>query len=390
MFKKSNILIFLNTYLPGYKCGGPIQAISNLVDALYDYFDFYIVTRDRDSYKETVPYENVRCGVWEKVGHAYVRYLSPKECNVFVYRRIINSTDFDLLYLQSFWNVKFSLSPLLALSFSKKRNIPVLLHPRGEFFLGALSQKKLKKKIMLFLWRLSGLYKKISFNVSTEEEKKVLIKVFPKISCGRIYFALDFPRRYKCFTPELPKNDILRLIFLSRINPHKNLLLLIHELIDLKINVKLDIYGPLSDPTYWDYCKKIILKAPKHINIKYCGVVLHENVQNVLKAYDIFCLLTKGENFGYAIHEALSAGLPVIISDQTLWHDVSKYNAGWEISLDKSNMFKEKVMEYYHMNKDERLDMRRGAIQYAIDMSKNSKIFEDNLNMFKNILAVVK
>ena len=44
-------------------------------------------------------------------------------------------------------------------------------------------------------------------------------------------------------------------------------------------------------------------------------------------------------NFGHVIAEALSVGCPVIISDQTPWNDVEKYNAGWALAIDKEQLF---------------------------------------------------
>lgn len=51
---KPTILIFIDWYKPGYKAGGPIRSVSNMVDALKDDFQFYIITRNTD-YLETTP-----------------------------------------------------------------------------------------------------------------------------------------------------------------------------------------------------------------------------------------------------------------------------------------------------------------------------------------------
>ena len=45
---KVKILIFVGYYLPGYKGGGALRTIVNLVQHLGEEFDFWIVTRDRD------------------------------------------------------------------------------------------------------------------------------------------------------------------------------------------------------------------------------------------------------------------------------------------------------------------------------------------------------
>ena len=39
---------FISHYIPGYKSGGPVKSIYNLSEHLNKYFDFLIVTSDRD------------------------------------------------------------------------------------------------------------------------------------------------------------------------------------------------------------------------------------------------------------------------------------------------------------------------------------------------------
>lgn len=43
-----NILILMGRYLPGYKDGGPVRTIVNLVDILGNEYNFNIMTSDRD------------------------------------------------------------------------------------------------------------------------------------------------------------------------------------------------------------------------------------------------------------------------------------------------------------------------------------------------------
>lgn len=45
---KVTVLTFARYYLPGFKAGGPIRTLSNMVEALGDEFDFRIVCSDRD------------------------------------------------------------------------------------------------------------------------------------------------------------------------------------------------------------------------------------------------------------------------------------------------------------------------------------------------------
>ncbi|MDP9143608.1 MAG: glycosyl transferase family 1, partial [Actinomycetota bacterium] len=70
------VLVLTDHYLPGFRHGGPIRSIQNLVSSLGAEFDFRILTRDRDVGSEE-PYPSVRPDEWQAVEGCSVRYLSP-------------------------------------------------------------------------------------------------------------------------------------------------------------------------------------------------------------------------------------------------------------------------------------------------------------------------
>ena len=43
-----NILVFADYYYPGIKAGGPAKSIYNLINNLSSYYNFNLVTRNRD------------------------------------------------------------------------------------------------------------------------------------------------------------------------------------------------------------------------------------------------------------------------------------------------------------------------------------------------------
>ena len=65
------ILATIDYYLPGYKGGGPLQALANMVSRLGDTWEFKIVTRDRDL-GDASAYPGVPEGCWYRVGKAEV------------------------------------------------------------------------------------------------------------------------------------------------------------------------------------------------------------------------------------------------------------------------------------------------------------------------------
>ena len=70
------ILIIMGRYLPGYKDGGPVRSIKNLIDRLGNEYDFHILTADRDHGDEQ-PYLSIKVREWNPVGNAKVFYVEP-------------------------------------------------------------------------------------------------------------------------------------------------------------------------------------------------------------------------------------------------------------------------------------------------------------------------
>src|ERR1035437_9012925 len=111
--EQATILTLLSTYLPGYKAGGPIRSIENLVAALGKEFHFRIVTLDRDL-GEKLPFPGIVANRWFRVGHADVMYLRPR-CRGFrgvcaLLRSVDRKT---VLYVNSFFARRFSMLAVL-------------------------------------------------------------------------------------------------------------------------------------------------------------------------------------------------------------------------------------------------------------------------------------
>ncbi len=67
MHTKKRLLVFISFYLPGFKAGGPIKTIQNMVTQLDGDLDFCIVTRDRDL-GDTEAYSSIKpVYLWIKI-----------------------------------------------------------------------------------------------------------------------------------------------------------------------------------------------------------------------------------------------------------------------------------------------------------------------------------
>jgi len=107
------VLLLNAYYLPGYKGGGPIKTTVNLINATSADINYCVVTSDRDLGDEH-PYSNVNIGQWNSFENCSVFYAESGLRGFRQLQKIILSKDYDVVYLNSFFSVRFSLIPLLS------------------------------------------------------------------------------------------------------------------------------------------------------------------------------------------------------------------------------------------------------------------------------------
>lgn len=384
---KKTILIFTSLYLPGYKGGGPIRTISNLVNNLSDEYDFKIITSDRDL-GDSEPYKNVDINQWNTVNKAQVYYIqSPVS-----YKKIsdiIENTNYDILYLNSFFSPKFTILPLIV-SKIRKINKPIILSPKGEFSLNALKLKSFKKEIFIKISTILGIYSNIYWHASTGEEKEQIksfsIKYNYSIFDQRIKIAKDLPsKQLPVKNTAIEDNTDLKICFLSRISPMKNLDYALDVLSKIKISIIFNIYGPKEDLEYWEMCLKKISKLPSNIVVNIQGIVKPDEVCGIISQNHLFFVPSRGENYGHVFFEALNSGTPIIVSDKTPWRNLESYNIGWDISLDHSKNFVKAIEKYSNMSLKERKIMSENCMEYAKNLLSSNEDLMANLNLFNNL-----
>jgi glycosyltransferase involved in cell wall biosynthesis len=375
---KPRILLFSRWFAPGYKGGGSLFAALNLVRALKDEFEFYVVTSNHDA-GETEAYHSALAGIWTPFEGVNVRYLAPKEFRFSVIRKIVETTPHDLLHLNSAISLPFFLMPLLAKRFAGGMD-SVLVTPHGEFSAGALAQKPLRKRFFLRAARLIHLYSRVHWQaLAVHEEQDIRrqtfddanISVIPPIS--HVHTASPMP------TPRTKMPNELRVIFLSRIDRMKNLEFVI-RMIEQVPGSSLDIYGPIGQPDYWQECRNLLARSPRKDAIRYCGSVRPDDVTMTLAQYDLFFLPSMGENFGYVLLEALAAGCPIITSDRTPWRDLATLGVGADLPLENPQAFKTFLESAVMWNDDNMRDIRsraRGHAQRFMQTSKTAMLTKD-------------
>jgi glycosyltransferase involved in cell wall biosynthesis len=386
--KKKNILVLYDYYFPGYKAGGPIRTLANIVDTLGDEFQFKIVTSDRDL-GDLKSYVTVKSDSWNRIGKAAVYYISIEMMSLRELKRIICSTGYDVIYLNSFFSFHFTIKLLLLRMLRLIPDRPIIIAPRGEFSSGALRLKRLKKRVYIMVAKLFRLYRGTVWQVSSKYEEDDLRCWFGKEA--QVVIAPDLPpiltshARPKVLKTK--KENYLEIIFLSRISRKKNLEVALNTLKRIKGKVVFDIYGPIEDSVYWEECQKIVCRLPKNIEVRYCGCVKHENVVSVMRKYHFFFFPTLGENFGHVILESFNAGCPVLISDQTPWRGLEKIGVGWELPLDTPELFHEILQRCVNMGGREYMQLSERALMYGRQVAQDEKVIDQNRELFLRTIS---
>jgi len=377
---KPKVLIFIDWFLPGFKAGGPIQSISNLVNHLGDEIDISIVTSNRDLGEER-GYENIEPNIWITKKNYKVLYLNESQQNLKKYEELKAEKVYDAVYFNSLFSVKFTLLPLWLFRKSKSN---IILAPRGMLGAGALNIKAGKKKVFLKLFKLSGIAKNIIWHATAESEAKeirqhfgdqVLIRMAPNLSS-----KIKPLQNLKEKAP-----NILRLFFLSRIAEKKNLKVTLDFLkkVNSKITIDFSIIGPVGEEGYWKECQRIIEELPSNINVDYLGAIPNQDLSGYLVPQQFMLLPTLHENFGHVIMESWQNACPVIISDQTPWRDLEEKGIGWDISLSNPDKFVQVIEAAAAMDQEEYTIMSQAAFAFAKNFTSNPEVLDSNRKLFQ-------
>ena len=150
--------------------------------------------------------------------------------------------------------------------------------------------------------------------------------------------------------------------------------------------ITLDIIGPVDDEAYWQKCKAAIAGMPKNVSVKAHGAFPNNEALRRMAESHFFAMPTLNENFGYVFIEALAAGCPILISDNTVWTDVDESQVGWQIPLSEPERFTRKIKDCVEMDNAEYLRMSANARKYAEDWLSRGEINEATARVLSRAL----
>lgn len=369
------VLVFIDYYRPGYKAGGPVHSVSRVLDQLGDEIEFSVFTRDRDL-GDSEPYSSVETGSWQD-GLFYAR---PDQISKDWILAAIRRVNPDVIYCNSYFSV-LTRSVLWLRLTGKLGRVAVLVAPRGEFSPGALKLKAWRKRLFLTLGGWAGLHRRVTWQVSSQLELRDA-----QAAVAVDHFVVkppDVGPLIEAAPSRVKRSGAASFAFLSRISPKKNLIGAIDRLGRVEGEISLTVYGPIEDEAYWAKCVDTAASRP-NLTFDYLGPIRPEQVAERFAQHHFFLFPTLGENFGHVIAEALAAGCPPLLSDQTPWTELDARGAGATVPLENVDRWDETLRACVECDQEHYDRMVAAAQAYIADVARqfgdpglNRAVFEE-------------
>lgn len=376
MIDSGAILVFTDWYYPGFRAGGPIRSLMNIVEQVDR--PFFIITRITD-YNSSEEYPEVAYKSWNRMNdRVHIMYVRDADMTFSFVEEKIKERHYHRYYLNSLFSPLFTILPLRAIKkhhFSKK----TIVAPRGMLKTGALSVKSRKKKVFLVVAKLTGLYRNVLWHATSTTEAHEIENVFKnaRIHVAEVLTALPHQQEAKIEK----RSGEARFVTFSRISPEKGIMEAIDYISQLPTehSFGLEIYGAVGDEAYAEQCRERIVK--ESLPIRLMGEVNPYHIGELYAQYHFFLLPTWGENFGHAISEALLHSTPVIISNKTPWHRLASHHAGWDLPLN-ADSFVPVLRDAIQMDGQTYTKWMEGARAFGSKRAINPKVLEANSQLF--------
>ncbi len=328
----TDVLFVCEYFAPAVRAGGGARVLMNTVAHLGERFRFAVVTRNHDV-GSSQPFEALPSERWVRMGRAEVYYAPDRKLTLRELRRLVHEVEPRAIYLNSLFSV-LAIRILVLRRAGRLGSASLVVAPEGELGPGALAIRPLRKRLYLSLARALGLFRGIAWKAASEPEAERIRAWFGAPLQIAVAASLSPPATLAA-APEAPVRGLARrrrgevkLLFLSRISPKKNLLFLLEALRCVRVPVYLGIAGPIEDRAYWRRCESALARLPAHVQVSRFDALPAEEVPALLAQFDVLALPTRDENYGYVILEALAAGCRLLVSPHTPWSDLEREGVG--------------------------------------------------------------
>lgn len=376
------ILQVTPAYKPALIYGGPTMSVSMLAEQLTRAGENVTVYATTANGKDELDVAAGKVMPVDRVGVIYFKRIT-KDHTHFSPQLLLQlwrqCRQFDVVHIHGWWNTV----SVLACWIAQKRGVPVIVSPRG--MLSSYSFNNKNNSAKNFIHRLLGrsLLKKSFIHVTSHNEyEAVSLLVRP----NGIFNIPNFIRIDKVERLKSPlDNDVLKLIFFSRIEEKKGLDILLGALRHVNIPFHLTVAGS-GDLEYISRLKKMAAEYGVEDKMGWIGFQTAKKFE-VLAEHDLMVLPSYDENFGNVVIESLSVGTAVLISKQVgLAGYVTEKQLGWVCELNEQ-AFAEAINNSYLL-KTMLSDIRHRAPSVIQNDFDTHKIVSSYIEMYHEVLNI--
>lgn len=308
--------------------------------------------------------------------------IIPQNISSSELERVLLEGNYELIHAQNLWMPLYHKMANIA----RKHNIPYIMTPRGCLEPWCLKQKKLKKKLALFLYQKKDLQKAACILATANMEAENIRKLGITTPIAIIPNGIDISE-YKCRPLEFKQKVKKQILFLSRIHEKKGIEFLIKAWQHLNKKYpdwKILIAGN-GEESYIESLKIII----KNYSLDHCITIMPpafgKEKYNLYCESSLFILPSYSENFGMVIAEAMSCGVPTITTNGTPWQELNDNGIGWCIDLNLKTLIST-ISQAIDLGQDRLFDIGQKCSKHIHDTYQYIEVASKNKAMYEWII----
>lgn len=295
---------------------------------------------------------------------------------------VIASIQPDLVIFHELYKVPY----LKIYKYLVNKRVPYIIIPHGGMTKKAQSTKRIKKKLGNLLLFNSFFNKAKAVQYLSENEKSNTN--FTKLN----YFILgngisNIPSKNLYFQKKDKEKEFLNFIYVGR---YDYLIKGIDQLLEAffiakqkKLKVKLLMYGKGNEKDYLlikNYIKNNYLDDYIILN----GPIYNEEKRKTILKNDVFIQVSRTEGQPLGVMEAMSLGMPVLLSEGTGYADIiNKYKIGNQCKTDKYDIY-DKIKNIAN-NRQKLKKMSENSYLYAIENYSWNEILKKSYKVYLDI-----
>jgi glycosyltransferase involved in cell wall biosynthesis len=225
--------------------------------------------------------------------------------------------EYDVVHIHALFSYPTTVAAWLAV----RAGVPYLLRPLGTLARWGLDTRRpLLKRWSLALIERRLLRRAAAVQATSEQEKTEILVACPQCHAVVIPNPVEMPA---ALVPRVRDPKPAVILFLSRIDPKKGLEILLRafdSVAAISAGLRLVVAGDGASE-YVASIHRLAAALAARDRIAFTGNVEAERKQALFAEADLFVLPSHSENFGVAVVEAMSNGVPVLISPHVGIHN---------------------------------------------------------------------